>query len=64
MGHMNGNHLAVGNSSGAGQASQPLSRAGSGTGEGDEEAVVYTSARMLQDPTGRLCKFHFVSPLP
>lgn len=37
--------------------SHMLSRGGSAGGDGDEEAVVYTSARMLQDSTGRLRKY-------
>lgn len=39
--------------------SNGVSRGGSLLGEGDEEAVVYNSARMLQDPTGRLCVYFF-----
>lgn len=38
------------------KASDPFSRASRDELNHDEVAVVYTSARMLEDPTGRLCK--------
>lgn len=37
-------------------ASNLLFRASPAVSENDEEAVVYGAPRMLQDPTGRLCK--------
>ena len=37
-----------------------LSRGSTVSGQ-DEEAVVYSNTRMLQDPTGRLCQFPFPS---
>lgn len=38
------------------ESSQLLSRGTTVSGQ-DEEAVVYSNSRMLQDPTGRLCQY-------
>jgi hypothetical protein len=44
------------------ESSQLLSRGSTLSGQ-EEEAVVYNYTRMLQDPTGRLCKFSLLPRL-